>query len=146
MLEIARSRGLHERLIHADVARTGLDGGAYDLVVASLVDEHLPALGPLYAEARRLVAPGGLFVQVSFHPHFIVATGMPTHFRSSTGEDIAIATHVHLFSDHVAAAFSAGFTLAELHEAVVDEVWIAAKQTWERYRGHPISMAAVWRA
>ena len=85
-------------------------------------------------------------MQISFHPHFIMATGMPTHFRSSTGEDVAIATHVHLFSDHVAAAFGAGFTLAELREAVVDDVWIAAKPTWERYRGHPISMAAVWRA
>ena len=101
MLEVARERGAHDTLREGDVADTGLDGGAYDLVVASLVDEHLPSLAPLYAEAWRLARPGGAFVLVCFHPHFIMATGMPTHFTGASGEPLAIATHVHLLSDHV---------------------------------------------
>lgn len=146
MLAVARRRGLHDRLVEADVGDTGLDGAAYDLVVASLVDEHLASLGPLYTEAHRLLRPGGLFAHVSFHPHFIMASGMPTHFRSTTGEDVAITTHVHLVSEHVAAALTAGFTLAELREGVVDEAWLAAKPSWAPFRGHPVSMASVWRA
>ena len=59
MLDVARARGLHARLMQADVAETHLDPAAYDLVIASLVDEHLPTLGPLYAEARRLLADAG---------------------------------------------------------------------------------------
>ena len=58
MLEIARQRGVHRRLVEADVAATGLPDEAYDLVVTSLVDEHLADLRPLYAEAYRLAARG----------------------------------------------------------------------------------------
>ena len=146
MLEVAHGRGLHERLVEADVADTGLEAGAYDLVIASLVDEHLSALEPLYAEARRLARPGGHLVVVAFHPHFIMATGMPTHFTGASGEPVAIETHVHLISDHVRSALEAGFTLAEMHEGVVDERWLELKPKWERFRGHPVSMAFAWRA
>jgi SAM-dependent methyltransferase len=146
MLDVARGRGLHERLVEADVADTGLEAGAYDLVIASLVDEHLSALEPLYAEARRLVRPGGHLVVVAFHPHFIMATGMPTHFTGASGEPVAIETHVHLTSDHVRSALDAGFRLAEMHEGVVDERWLELKPKWGRFRGHPVSMAFAWRA
>ena len=146
MLEVARGRGLHERVVEADVADTGLEAGAYDLVIASLVDEHLSALEPLYAEARRLARPEGHLVVVAFHPHFIMATGMPTHFTGASGEPVAIETHVHLISDHVRSALEAGFTLAEMHEGVIDERWLELKPKWERFRGHPVSMAFAWRA
>jgi SAM-dependent methyltransferase len=145
MLEVARSRGLHERLHEADVRDTGLPGGAYDLVIASLIDEHLPDLRPLYAEAWRLAAPGALFVNVSFHPHFIMVSGMPTHFTSGSGEPIAITTHVHLISDQIAAGIGAGWSLAEMREGVIDDRWLAVKPKWSRFRGHPVSAALVWR-
>jgi SAM-dependent methyltransferase len=144
MLAVARGRGLHDRLVEAEVTDTGLESGAYDLVIASLVDEHLEELGPLYREAWRLARPGGLFVLVAFHPHFIIASGMPTHFRSSSGEPIAIATHVHLLSDQVTAALDAGWKLVEMREAVVDDRWLELKPKWERFKGHPVSAAFVW--
>jgi SAM-dependent methyltransferase len=145
MLTAALGPGLHDRLVEADVADTGLESAAYDLVIASLVDEHLEELGPLYREAWRLARPGGLFALVAFHPHFIIASGMPTHFTSSSGEPIAIATHVHLLSDHVTAALDAGWTLIEMREAVVDDRWLELKPKWERFKGHPVSAAFVWR-
>lgn len=48
--------GAHDHLTEADVTDTGLVTDAYDLVVCSLVDEHLPWLAPLslYREAFRL--------------------------------------------------------------------------------------------
>ncbi|HEY5331937.1 MAG TPA: hypothetical protein VIJ21_00205, partial [Solirubrobacterales bacterium] len=113
--------------------------------VSCLVDEHLTDLRPLYAEAARLIAPGGRFVLVGFHPHFIIASGMPTHFDDAeSGEPVAIETHVHLLSDHVAAGLGAGLVLAELHERVVDDAWLALKPKWERFRHHPVSFAFVW--
>src|ERR671914_791999 len=48
------------------------------LVPACLVDEHLPDLGPPYREAFRLARPGGYFVVVGYHPHFIMVSRMPT--------------------------------------------------------------------
>ncbi|GLW67088.1 SAM-dependent methyltransferase [Actinomadura rubrobrunea] len=145
MLAVARSRKLHDHLREADVTDTGLEDGAYDLVIASLIDEHLPDLRPLYAEAHRIAEPGALFVIVAFHPHFIMTSGMPTHFTSASGEHIAITTHVHLISDHVMAGLGAGWTLAEMREGIIDDRWIALKPKWERFRNHPISAALVWR-
>jgi hypothetical protein len=70
---------------------------------------------------------------------------MPTHFDDAeSGEAVAIETHVHLLSDHVAAGLGAGLTLAALHERVVDDEFLAIKPKWERFRGHPISFAFLW--
>ncbi len=145
MLEVARERGAHRRLVEADVSSTGLASEDYDLVVTSLVDEHLADLRPLYGEAFRLTRPGGTYVLVGFHPHFIMAAGMPTHFDSASGEPVAIETHVHLLSDHVRAALGAGWQLAELRERVIDDAWLALKPKWEELRGQPLAFAAVWR-
>ena len=75
-----------------------------------------------------------------------MASGMPTHFDDATGEPVAIVTHVHQLSDHVAAAHAAGFRLAELRERLVDDRWVALKPKWDPLRGHPVAFAAVWRA
>jgi SAM-dependent methyltransferase len=147
MLDLARRReGVFRRLVEADVGATGLPSGAYDLVTTSLVDEHLEDLRPLYAEARRLLRDGGTYVLVGYHPHFIMASGMPTHFDDASGEPVAIVTQVHQLSEHVAAAHAAGLRLAELRERLIDDAWVALKPKWEPLRGHPIAFAAVWRS
>jgi SAM-dependent methyltransferase len=150
MLARARERGVHRELREADVSATGLPTDGYDLVVTSLVDEHLADLGPLYAEAARLAKPGaaepgGAFVLVGYHPFFIMSSGMPTHYDSASGEPVAIETHLHLFSDHVKAAGAAGWTLVEAEERVIDDAWVALKPKWEDRRGIPIAFAFVWR-
>jgi SAM-dependent methyltransferase len=146
MLERARRRGLHDQLVHADVRATGLAPGAYDVVACVLVDEHLPELAPLYAEARRLLRPAGRFVIVGVHPYFQMAVGMPTHFDGPGGEPVAIETHLHLPSEHMAAARAAGLAAAEMHEALVDDGLIRLKPSWERHRGLPFTYAWVWSA
>jgi len=144
MLAVAQRKGIFDRLVEADVTSTGLDSAAYDLVTLSLVDEHLPDLGPLYREAFRLARPGGHFVMIGYHPQFIMVAGMPTHFNSCSGEPIAIDTHLHLLSDQVTAGLAAGWRLVEMKERLIDEDWLALKPKWERFRGHPIAFALVW--
>jgi SAM-dependent methyltransferase len=145
MLAIARARNTYDRLGEADVAATGLEGGAYDLVTTCLVDEHLPELRPLYREVSRLIRPAGLHVLVGYHPHFIMTAGMPTHFDRQPGESVAIETYVHLISDHVAAARDVELGLIEMRERLVDDRWIALKPRWEQYRNHPVSFVMVWQ-
>lgn len=145
MLAAARERGVFRSLLDTDVAATGLEGGAYDLVTSSLVDEHLADVGPMYREAARLLRDGGAFVHVGFHPHFVMTSGMPTHYDGTDGGPVAIETHVHHLSEQVAAGLGAGLALAEMHERIIDDAWIAVKPQWERYRGHPISFVLVWR-
>ncbi len=145
MLAIARGREIYRRLAQADVAATGLEGGAYDLVTTCLVDEHLRDLQPLYREAARLLRAGGVHVLVGYHPHFIMTAGMPTHFDRRPGEPVAIETYVHLLSDHVAAASAVELSLVEMRERLVDDRWIVIKPQWGRYRNHPVSFAMAWR-
>jgi SAM-dependent methyltransferase len=145
MLAVARGRHVYDQLAEADIAATGLESGHYDLVTTCLVDEHLRDLRPLYREAARLLQRGGHYVLVGYHPHFIMAAGIPTHFDRRPGESVAIETYVHLLSDHVAAACAADLSLIEMRERLVDDRWIALKPRWESYRNHPVSFAMVWR-
>ena len=145
MLSRARDLGLHRRLDEADVRATPLPAATYDVAVCSLVDEHLPELRELYAEARRLLADGGAFVIVGYHPYFIMDAGMPTHFDGPDGQPVAIETYVHLPSAHVDAARAAGLVASEMYEAVIDEAWIRRKPKWDRYLGWPISFVWAWR-
>ena len=144
MLAVARSRGIYRRLVEGDVGASGLDSAAYDLVSVCLVDEHLRELQPLYREAWRLARAGGVLVLVGFHPHFIMASGMPTHYTSGSGEPVAIDTHVHLLSEHVTAALNVGWSLREMKERVIDDAWLQLKPSWERFRNHPIAFAFAW--
>ena len=73
-----------------------------------------PDVRPLYEEAFRVARPGAAYVRLAFHPHFIMASGMPTHFDGVSGEPVAITTHVHLSSDHVTGGIAAGWQLAEM--------------------------------
>jgi SAM-dependent methyltransferase len=145
MIAVARRRGIYQHLFEADVTATGLESGIYDLVSISLVDEHLPDIQPLYREAWRLACPGGFLVLIGYHPHFIMTSGMPTHYDRAPGEPVAIETYVHLLSEHVTAGLQAGWSLLEMKERLIDESWLALKPKWERYRHHPISVAFTWR-
>lgn len=144
MLTLAAERDVHTTLTLADVRSTGLPEGAYDLVIASLIDEHLPELAPFYAEAWRLAAPGARCVLVSYHPQFIMVSGMPTHYTDPSGEPVAISTHLHLISEHLSAGLAAGWVLTEVAEALVDDAFVARKPKWAALRGHPFTMATVW--
>jgi SAM-dependent methyltransferase len=144
MLDRARAKGLYDRLVQADVAATGLEAGAYDLLVMSLADEHLRDLSALYRETARLAAAHGAFVLVGYHPHFLMM-GIPAHFNGEDGKPVAVESYVHLTSDHVRAGLAAGWRLAGMGEGVVDDAWIAKKPKWERLRGHPVSFCLVWR-
>ena len=73
------------------------------------------------------------------------AAGMPTHFDSASGEPVAIETHVHLLSEHTAAALGAGWELAELRERLIDDVWLELKPKWEHLRDQPVAFAFAWR-
>ncbi len=143
MLTRARERRLYDHLLQADLRATGLPAAAYDLATVVLADEHLPDLVPLYAEAARLLASGGRFVIVGYHPFFLMI-GIPTHFDRADGTPAAIESHVHLFSDHVQAALATGFALLEMAEGVIDDAWLAKKPKWQKYANHPVSFAMVW--
>ena len=144
MLERARAKGVYRELRLGDILATGLLSAHYDLTTQVLADEHLESLVPLYVEAARLTRPGGQFVIVGYHPHFLM-NGIPTHFDRRSGESVAIRSYVHLLSDHTKAAFAAGWRLLEMDEGIIDDPWITRKPKWEKYRNHPVSFCMLWQ-
>lgn len=59
-VDYCRSRGLHAQVMCQDVLPFA--AGAFDSVLLDNVLEHVPEPGPLLAEIRRVVRPGGIFV------------------------------------------------------------------------------------
>jgi SAM-dependent methyltransferase len=144
MLEQARGKGIYRSVRQGDARASGLADAAYELCTFSLADEHVPDLGPIYAEAARILRDGGSFILLGYHPFFLM-NGVPTHFNSSDGSPKTVECHVHLFSDHCTAALAHGWRLMEFYENVVDETWMAAKPKWEKFRNWPVSFVAVWQ-
>lgn len=143
MLDKARDRNIYRNLTQSNITDTSITA-QYDLCTQSLADEHLPDLAPLYKEVARLTKPQGYFVLVGFHPYFMLS-GIPTHYDDAEGESKTIQTYVHLLSDHVKAAHTAGWQLRQMDEGVIDDDWVAKKPKWEKYYGLPISFSFVWQ-
>jgi len=144
MLAVAERKGVYRRLAVGDICATGLPDGAYDLATMVLADEHVADLVPVYREAARLLADGGAFLLLGYHPFFLL-NGLATHFHRGDGQAVTIQSYLHLFSDHFDAGREAGLTLAELKECVIDEAWLETKPKWRRYLNWPVSFVQVWR-
>ncbi len=143
MLAIAEKKGVYRSLLLGDLAATPLMAGRYALVTMSLADEHLADIEPAYREAARLLAPGGRFVLIGYHPFFLM-NGLVTHFHRAGGDAVTIKSYVHLPSDHFRAGGKAGLTPVAFDECVIDEDWLKTKPKWRRYLNWPVSFAMVW--
>ena len=149
MLDQAAGKGIYDRLVCADIARTDLVAGGYDLAISSFAVCHITDLAGFYAEAARLTRPKGRVVLVDYHP-FMLLKGVPTHFTTPSGERIAVSNVIHLMGDHVQAGRRAGLALVELRERLVDAEWVSENQRifgeprLASHVGHPVSFAMVW--
>lgn len=144
MLEKAKEKGVYDELLVGDILTTDLGREICNLSIEVLADEHLEDLKPLYIQAQKITKPGGYFVIVGYHPHFLM-NGLVTHFHRKEGEAIAIKSYVHLLSDHIKAAFKVNLELIEIEEGIIDDEWLAKKPKWEKYKHRPVSFMMVWR-
>jgi len=92
------------------------DTGGFDAVVATLVLEHVEALGPVFQEARRTLRNGGMFYLAELHPYRQFG-GTQAHFEdAATGETVVIDAFTHPVSEFVNAGVEAGFAVREMGE------------------------------
>jgi malonyl-CoA O-methyltransferase len=90
------------------------DSGTVDLVVCNLVLEHIEDLDSIFAEAKRVLVPGGKFFISELHP-FKQYGGSQARFQQS-GETTQVTAYVHHISEFMGAALGQGFRLLELKE------------------------------
>jgi len=145
MLRRAATKEAYEALVLADLTQTPFPRNSYQLCISVLAVCHVADLASFYAEAQRLLAPGGLLVLLDYHPFFL-AKGVPTHYRRPDGEDVAIKNVVHFLSDQVETGLKAGLQLIELKERFIDEAWVAALPNYGKHLHHPVSFAMVWKS
>ncbi len=119
MLEAARenSRGLGISYVQADLASDlPLRNDGFDLVLSSLVLEHLERLDRLFAEAKRIGRPGGQFVVSAMHPDMF-ACGVQARFDDpSSGRKTVMQSYDHSVAAMVEAATAAGWHVEHLGE------------------------------
>ncbi|HYF48170.1 MAG TPA: class I SAM-dependent methyltransferase, partial [Planctomycetota bacterium] len=95
MLALAQQKNAYRSIVKGDVCDSGLESTRYDLGVSVLATCHMADLGTFYGEAARLLKRNGHFIQIDFHPFFLV-NGIPTHFPKPDGSIVAIKNFVHL--------------------------------------------------
>ena len=144
MLAKAERRKIYRHLWKADVLKWRLPGNRYDLAICSLATCHMAKLDIFYRRLGRLLKKGCFGLIVDYHPHFLL-NGIPTHFRTESGENLAIRNHVHLLSDHVQAAGRAGLRMTWMDELIVDRRLFRLGDFWKKYAGHPISILMAWQ-
>ncbi len=115
MLAKAAARSDAFRLLRHDAAAPApLRAASADLVLFCLTLEHMAALAPPFAEAARLLRPGGRLVVFEIHP-FLALQGVAAHF-SDGAEEVRMPVYAHGFADYLNGFAAAGLAVERCRE------------------------------
>ena len=119
MLDVARRRVRSERarFVEHDITRPWpVASSSTDVVIGNLVLEHVRDLGPIYAEAARVLRPGGELFLCELHPYRQLRGGQAHFEDAETSETVPVTAYQHSVSEYVDGGLAAGFTLRALGE------------------------------
>jgi ubiquinone/menaquinone biosynthesis C-methylase UbiE len=127
------------RLVEHDLRRAlPLATRECDLVLCSLVLEHLPDLRSIMREFARIARPGGRIVLADFHPEMF-RRGLHARFRAGNDADkVQIEGIDHTISDYVMAILDAGLQIVTMAEYVMDAETAARSASASKYLGEPM--------
>lgn len=92
------------------------EGDSCDLVVITLVLEHIEDLAPVFAQARRVLLKGGLLYIAELHPYRQLAGGQARFTPDGSYREEIVPAWKHSVSEFVMAATQAGFGLQRMAE------------------------------
>jgi ubiquinone/menaquinone biosynthesis C-methylase UbiE len=87
-----------------------------DIVVITLVLEHVERLGPVFAQASRVLTDGGLLYIAELHPYRQFAGRQARFTPQGSDREVKVPAWTHTFSEYVSTALEAGFQLLRIEE------------------------------
>ena len=120
MLARARKAVPEARFLAGDLTDLPLPDGDVDHVVCSLALAHLSDLRPFFAEAARVMRPGGHLLLVDTRGHFTGSTRYPLVKQSPDGRVGHIAGYSHGLGDYLRAALPHGYLVRTCQETYRD--------------------------
>jgi ubiquinone/menaquinone biosynthesis C-methylase UbiE len=122
MLDVARARmgGIVHFLQHDVRAAWPIETSSVDVVIGDLVLEHVEAVDFVFAEAARVMRPGGRVFFCELHP-FRQQRGGQAHFTDpSTGHSVYVEAFAHSVSEYLMGGVAAGLILEGVGEWLSD--------------------------
>jgi SAM-dependent methyltransferase len=116
MLARARANVPEAELAEASYTALPVADAVADHVVCTLALSHLEDLGPFFAEAARVLKPGGHLVISDTRGHFIGSTRYPVVERDVDGNIGYLPNWRHSTGDYVRAALAHGFAVRACEE------------------------------
>lgn len=120
MLEVARSKLPGVPFALADVSALPVPDRSADVIVNALSLCHVEDLHPTFAEAARVLRPGGHLLVVGIRGYFMESRLSPLLARDTAGEVGYIPEWDHSTGDYVRAALAAGFAIRDFQELVAE--------------------------
>ena len=110
----------------------------FDLVVSGLLLEHLRALDGFFAEARRVLRPGGRAVVSAMHPAMCLRGTQARFTDPASGEVVRPGSLPHSVGAFVMAAVRGGFRLSDVAECTPDAGFAVQYPRASQYVGWPM--------
>jgi malonyl-CoA O-methyltransferase len=140
MLKKARDKDVNSRISwhYADLNQpVPFLGGHFDLIVSTLVIEHINSLDNYFAEIKRVSAPDADIFITGLHPAMHLL-GISARFENQANEQILPESQCHSLSAIFNAAVTAGLQVTRIEEHIADAELVAQAIKAERYLGIPL--------
>ena len=124
MLSRARKAVPDARFLAGDLTDLPLPDRDVDHVVCSLALTHLSDLRPFFAEAARVMRPGGHLLLLDTRGHFTGSTRYPLVKQSPDGRVGHMAGYSHSIGDYLRAALPHAYIVRACVETCHDEITV----------------------
>ncbi len=144
MLAIAGQKVPHGDFREADLCTLPVADASADLMVNALALAHVEDLGPVFAEAARVLRSGGHFVISDTRSHFTGSPRYPMVRQDLNGDWGFIPSWSHSTSEYLRAAIAHGFVARDCQEPLRPEPIVDLPQTERPEALEPGAPPDVW--